>query len=49
MPPNAGHRSYKSGTKVESEEPGVAECKEDGGYGEIIGEAVEEQVTDIFL
>jgi hypothetical protein len=42
VPPNAGDGSYESGAEVESEETSVAECKKDGGDGEIIRETVEE-------
>jgi len=49
VPPDAGDRSHETGTEVESEKPGVSEGKENGGNGEIVRKAVEEQVTDVFL
>ena len=49
VPPNAGHGGYESSAKVESEETSVAERQKDGGDGEIIREAVEEQVAEVFL
>ena len=49
VPPKAGQRSYKSGTEVKSEEAGVAEDREDDGYGEIVRNAVEKEVTNVPL
>ena len=49
MPPKAGYRSCESCAKVESEEAGITESREDDRDGKIVGKAVEEQVTDVFL
>lgn len=49
MPPKAGHRSHKSGTEVKSEEAGVTEGREDDGDGEVVRDAVEEEVAKVSL
>jgi hypothetical protein len=49
VPPDAGDRSHETGTEVESEKAGVSEGEENGRNGEVVREAIEKQVTDVFL
>ena len=49
MPPKAGYRGHESCAKVESEEAGVTESREDDRDGKVVGNTIEEQVADVSL